>query len=118
MLWLVALFKRIKALYEIINKSAIEKILLNIKNGTGHCYISHIYKYDPSRWCVCVCVWMSDYNTESLSVGHCRVLVREVSRSLDAKKRICRFRNRGGALWLLHKIQSFIPTCLVTVKSH
>jgi hypothetical protein len=42
MLWLVALFKRIKALYEIINKSAIEKILLNIKNGTGHCYISHI----------------------------------------------------------------------------
>ena len=67
---------------------------------------------------VCVCVWMSGYNMESLSVVHCRVRVREVSRSLDAKERICRFRNRGGALWLLHKIQSFIPTFSVTVKSH
>ena len=67
---------------------------------------------------LCVCVCMSGYNTESLSVCHSRVRVREVSRSLDAKDHICRFRNRGGALWLLCKIQSFNPTFLVTVKSH
>jgi len=47
---------------------------------------------------VCVCVWMSGYNTESLAVGHCMVLVRGVPRSLHAKDPICRFRNRGGAL--------------------
>jgi hypothetical protein len=116
MFWLFAQFKHIKAFDEIINKSAIEKILLNTKSGRGHCYFSHFYKYDPSRWCVCV--WMSGYNMESLSVVHCRVRVREVSRSLDAEDRICRFRNREGALWLLHKIQSCIPTFSVTVKSH
>jgi len=56
MLWLVALVKRIKAFDPIINKSAIEKILLNTQSGIGYCYFSHIYKYHPSRWCVCVCV--------------------------------------------------------------
>ena len=42
---------------------------------------------------VCVC-----YNKESLVVGHCRVFVWGVPRSLYAKDLICRFRNRGGAL--------------------
>ena len=66
---------------------------------------------------VCVCVWMSGINTESLAVGHCRVCVRGVPRFLHAKDLICRFRNRG-CIVAATKDSIFHPYFSVTVKSH
>jgi hypothetical protein len=59
MFWLVAQFKRINAFYQIINKSAIEKILLNTQSGTGHCYFCISINITPlDGVCVCVDAWL------------------------------------------------------------